>query len=103
MDGNTLTLRDYTGRKSSCPLRDARYDKTAIATRDAVVILGRPQAQIYKREDVQERLIPRLGDAQHVGAIGMLKIQIALKHPQGLVSVFALIGVIIYAVVSLLA
>ena len=103
VNANTLTLRDYTGRKSSCSLRDVRYDKTAIATRDAVVILGRSQAQIYNREDIQERLIPRLGDAQHVGAIGMLKIQIALKHPQGLVSVFALIGVIIYAAVSLLA
>jgi hypothetical protein len=103
VDANTLTLRDYTGRQSSCALRDVRYDKTALATRDAVVILGRPQAQIYTREDVHERLVPRLADAQHVGAFGMFKIQIALKHPQGLVSVFALIGVIIYAAVMLVA
>ena len=103
VDANTLTLRDYTGRKSSCPLRDARYDNTAIATRDAVVILGRPQAQIYKREDVQERLMPRLADAQRVGVIGMLRIQIAVKHPQGLVSVFAVLGVVVYAIVALIA
>jgi predicted nucleic acid-binding Zn ribbon protein len=103
VSANSLTLRDYTGRKSSCSLREARYDNSAIATRDAVVILGRPQAQIYKREDVLEKLIPRLADAQQVGAIGMLKIQIALKHPQGLVTVIAIIGVAVYAAVTLVA
>jgi hypothetical protein len=101
LNGQTLTLRDYTGRQSSCAIREVRFDDTAIATRDAVVILGRPQAQIYKRADVQERLIPRLRDAQRVGAIGMLKILIQLRHPQGLVTVFAVIGILVFAVFKL--
>jgi hypothetical protein len=101
LDGQTLTLRDYTGRTSSCAIREARFDNTAIATRDAVVILGRPQAQIYKRADVQERLLPRLDDAQRVGPIGMLKIQIQLKHPQGLVTVFAIVGLLVFGAVTI--
>lgn len=100
LDGNTLTLRDYLGRTSSSPMRDVRFDDTAIATRDVIVMLGRPQAQIYNRADLQERLLPRLGDAQRVGPIAMLKIQIQLRHPQGLVAVLALIGVIAYAAVQ---
>ena len=100
LDGNTLTLRDYLGRVSSCPIREVRFDDTAIATRDVVVMLGRPQSQIYNRADVQEQLIPRLGDAQRVGPIAMLKIQIQLKHPQGLVAVLALIGVLAYVAVQ---
>jgi hypothetical protein len=101
LDGQTLTLRDYTGRTSSCAIREARFDNTAIATRDAVVILGRRQAQIYKRADVQERLLPRLGDAQRVGPIGMLKIQIQVKHPQGLVTVIAIVGILVFGAVKI--
>ena len=98
LDGTTLTLRDYTGRVSSCPVRDVRYDNTAIATRDAVVILGRPQNRIYREADVKDELLPRLADARRVGALDMLKIQVELRHPQGLVSVIAIVAVLFYAV-----
>ena len=101
LDGQTLTLRDYTGRISSCALREARFDNTSIATRDAVVILGRPQAQVYDRESVQAHLIPRLGDAQRVGPIAMLKIQIELRHPQGIVAILAVIGALIAVVATI--
>ena len=101
LDGRTLTLRDHTGRNSSCSIPEARFDNTAIATRDAVVILGRPQASIYGRADIEERLIPRLGDAQRVGPIEMLRIQIQLRHPQGLVTVLAVVGILAYAAYSL--
>ena len=101
VDGNMLTLRDHTGRRSTCPIRQVRYDDTAIATRDAVVILGRPKARIFAEADVQEKLMPRLSDAERVGAIEMLKIQIQLRHPQGMVTVLAVIGVLAYAVVKL--
>lgn len=103
LDGNMLTLRDHTGRNSTCPIRQVRYDNTAIATRDAVVILGRPKARIFAEADIQEQLMPRLSDAQRVGAIEMLKIQFQLRHPQGLVAVLALIGVMVYAVVNLVS
>ncbi len=99
VDGDRLTLRDYTGRESSCSIRQARYDNTAIATPDVIVILGRPQSRIYTDADVRERLMPRLADAERVGAIEMLKIQVALKHPQGIFTIVALAGVAIYAVV----
>lgn len=103
LDGRTLSLRDYTGRTSSSSIRDVRFDDTAIATRDAVVILGRRQAQIYNRTDLEERLFPRLDDAQRVGPIAMLVIQIQLKHPQGLVSVIAVVGALVYIAVTLAA
>jgi len=103
VDGNMLTLRDHTGRQSTCPIRQVRFDDTAIATRDAVVILGKPRARIFPQADIQERLLPRLRDAQRVGAIEMLKIQIQLRHPQGMVTVIALLGVLAYAVVKLVS
>ena len=103
LDGNTLTLRDHTGRLSSCPIRQVRYDDTAIATPDAVVILGRPKSRVYLLADIKERLLPRLGDAQKVGAIEMLKIQIELRHPQGIVTVLAIIGILVFATVEMIS
>ncbi len=103
VDGSTLTLRDHSGRLSSCRIPEVRFDDTAIATRDAVVILGRPQAQIYARDDVQERLLPRLDEAHRVGPIEMLKIQIQLRHPQGVVTVLAIIGLLAYGAVTIAA
>jgi len=101
VDGRTLTLRDHTGRQTSCSISEARFDNTAIATRDAVVMLGRPQAPIYDREDVEERLLPRLGDAQRINAVEMLWMQIQLRHPQGLVTVIAIVGILVYFAVTM--
>ncbi|MDJ0758970.1 MAG: hypothetical protein QNJ19_06190 [Woeseiaceae bacterium] len=99
LDGDRLTLRDHTGRESTCSVRQARYDNTAIATRDAIVVLGRPQNRVYTDTDVREKLMPRLGDAERVGPMEMLKIQVELRHPQGVFTIVALVGVAIYAVV----
>ena len=101
VEGQTVTLRDHTGRQSSCAIRDVRYDDTAIATRDVVVILGRPNSRIYEQKDVQERLMPRLGEAQRVGPMEMLKIQVSLWHPQGVFAVIAAIGLLVYAAVTM--
>ncbi len=101
VDGDTLTLRDHTGRESRCPIRKVRYDKTAIATLDTVVILGLPNAKIYKRSDIQDRLLPRLAEAQEVGPIEMLKIQIQARHPQGIVVVLTIIGLAVFGVIQL--
>lgn len=103
LDGNTLTLRDHTGRQSSCPVRQVRYDDTAIATQDVVVILGRPSSRIYPHEEIQDQLLPRLGGARKVGPIEMLQIQVQLMHPQGIFSVLAIVAVIAYGVVKLAA
>ncbi|MEL7185686.1 MAG: hypothetical protein AAFN50_04525 [Pseudomonadota bacterium] len=95
VDGDTLILRDYSGRLSRCPIREVRYDDNAIATRDAVVILGRPQARVYKQSDIEERLMPRLAAAQNVGAFGMLKVQVELRHPQGIFVLVATVAALV--------
>jgi hypothetical protein len=98
IDGNVVTLRDYSGRISSCPIHEVRYDDTAIATHDAMVFLGRPPASIYKRKDLKEKLFPRLAEAQKVSPLQMQKILIQQRHPQGVTAILALVGILIYAV-----
>jgi hypothetical protein len=98
INGNLVTLRDHSGRESSCPLHEVRYDNTAIATQDTTVFLGRPLASIYKRKDLNEKLFPRLAEAQKVSPLQMQKILIQQRHPQGITSILGLAGLLIYAV-----
>jgi hypothetical protein len=98
IDGKLLTLRDYSGRESSCPLSEARYDDTAIATPDAVVILGRPMASIYKRKDLKEKLFPRLAETQKASPLQMRKILMQQRHPQGISAILLLAGLLMYGV-----
>ncbi|MGB5630513.1 MAG: hypothetical protein WBM57_14180 [Woeseiaceae bacterium] len=97
VDGSLATLRDYSGRESTCPVREIRYDDTAIATPDVVVFLGRPFSSIYKRKDLKEKLFPRLADAQKVSPLQMQKILIQRRHPQGVSTVLAVVGILVYA------
>lgn len=101
IDGNTLTLRDHTGRESKCPVQEVRYSPTGIATRDAAVFLGRPPAPVYARETIEQELLPRLASAQHVNPFTMTRILIELRHPQGIVTVLALLAAVIIGVVVL--
>lgn len=98
LDGNHITLRDHTGRDSTCTLSDVRYDDTAIATKDAVVFLGRPMAWVYERKSLQEQLLPRLVAAQKVTPWTMMQIFMKLRHPQGLVTVAVVAGLVAYLV-----
>lgn len=98
IEGSTATLQDYTGRESSCPLREVRYDDSAIATHDAIVILGRPRASVYNRKVLKEALFPRLSEAQKVTPWQMQKIMFAYRHPQGIMLVLSLIGIVIYLI-----
>lgn len=102
VDGDVVMLRDYSGRESSCSLREVRYDDTAIATRDAVVLLGRPLASIYRRKDLKEKLFPRLVEAQKVSPLRMQQILIQQRHPQGVSTILAMIGLLIYGVWSMM-
>ena len=68
-----------------------------------MVILGLPNAQIYKRSDIQDKLLPRLAEAQEVGPIAMLKIQIEARHPQGMVVVLTMIGLLVFGIVQLVS
>ncbi len=101
IENGYVTLRDFTGRESRCSVQKVRYDDTAIATPDALVILGRPQAQIYKRDDVQVKLLPRLAEARRVGPLEMMKIQIQLRHPQGMVTVLVLVGLLVFGALQI--
>lgn len=100
--GDTLTLRDHTGRESGCPVRDVRYSVSAIATRDAAVYLGQPPAPVYSRKAIENDLFPRLAPAQRVNAFTMTRILIELQHPQGIVTVLALVAAAILGLVVLL-
>ncbi len=98
IDGDLVTLRDHTGRESSCSLHEVRYDETAIATRDAVVFLGRPMASIYKRKILKSQLFPRLATAMKVSPLQMQQILLQQRHPQGVSAILAFVGLLVYAV-----
>ncbi len=102
VSGDTLTLRDHAGRESSCPIRDVRYSESAIATRDTAVFLGRAPAPVYAREVIDEQLVPRLAAAQHVNPVTMTRILVEIQHPQGIVTVLALVAAAILGIVTLL-
>ena len=91
--GERITLRDHTGRDSTCRLQDAIYDHTAIATQDMAVFLGQPQMSIYNQEILQEKLFPRLAEAQRVSVWEMQKTLIRIRHPQGIITVLTIIGI----------
>lgn len=101
ISGDTLTLRDHTGRQSSCPLRDVRYSVSAIATRDAAVYLGQAPASVYRREAIEQDLVPRLASARQVNPFTMIGILIGLRHPQGLVTVLALAAAAVIGIAAL--
>ncbi len=98
VDGATVTLRNHNGRESSCSMRELRYDDTTIATRDVSVFLGRAPASIYNRDDLKEKLFPRLVGAQKVSPIQMQKILIQQQHPQGITLIMVVVGLLIYGV-----
>ena len=95
--GETLTLRNHSGQESTCSIRDASYDKTVVATRDMAVFLGQSPAAFYDREILEEHLFPRLADAKKLSTWQMQMLLIKLRHPQGLVTVFSLLAMLLYA------
>lgn len=101
IDGDVVTLREHSGRESSAPLDEVRYTDMAIATRDAVVFLGRPSESLYNREDLDEKLFPRLVRARKVSELQMQKILIQQRHPQGITVALSVLGLLIYAVWAL--
>ncbi len=101
LHGNLLTLRDHSGRESSCPVREVRYTNTVLATRDMAVFLGQRPAALYDRELLDKELFPRLDAAKKLSAWHMQLLLLELKHPQGYVTIIAIAGVVIYAALAL--
>ena len=96
IQGDRLTLKDWTGRESTCSIREASYDETFVATRDMAVFLGRPPALLYDRDVVDEQLIPRLAMANRLSALQMQRLLIELRHPQGVIGVVAIVSLVAY-------
>jgi len=92
-----ITLRDHSGRESTSRLQDVRYNETAIATHDIAIFLGRAKASVYDQGALQEVLFPLLEKAQKVPAIKMQRILIELRHPQGIITVLSIVGLVAYA------
>ena len=63
---NQLALRDHRGRESRSSLNHVVFSDAAIATRDKAVFLGQPRKSIYDRGQLEEQLIPHLGDATKI-------------------------------------
>jgi hypothetical protein len=93
-----ITLRDHSGRESTSHLKDVRYNETAIATHDIAIFLGRAKASVYDQRALEEELFPLLENAQKVPAFKMQQILIQLRHPQGIITVLAVVGLVAYAV-----
>ena len=94
VSGTTVTLRDHTGRESSCLTRNVFYDHTAIATPDMAVFFGQPQMPVYDAQVLKDQLFPRLADAQRVSIWKMQAVLFRVRHPQGLTAALALFGVV---------
>ncbi|MDJ0709056.1 MAG: hypothetical protein QNJ14_01645 [Woeseiaceae bacterium] len=99
--GDTLTLRDHTGRESSCALHQVRYGDAAIATRDMAIFLGRPMAWLYPRKVIESDLLPKLAPATKLNPMAMTRLLIELRHPQGLFTVAMGIAAIIIGIMAL--
>lgn len=103
IEGDVLTLRNRAGRESSCPITEARYDKSVVATRDMAVFLGQPMAPLYDREALENELFPRLKRAQKMSALQMQQLLLEMRHPQAIVTLLAVFGLLFYAVWSIVS
>lgn len=101
IDGDLLTLRNRAGRESTCPITEVRYDKTIIATHDMAVFLGQPIAPLYDRDTLKNELFPRLARAQKQSPWQMQQLLLELRHPQAVVTLLAVLGLLIYGVWSI--
>ena len=101
IEGGVLTLRNRAGRESSCPITEARYDKTIVATHEMAVFLGQPIAPLYDRDTLKNELFPRLKTARKMSPLQMQQLLLELRHPQAIVTLLAVFGLLLYAVWSI--
>ena len=90
--GIHVTLRDHTGRKATCLIKDLVYDRTVVASQDMAVFLGQPHMPLYDRELIDTQLLPKLADATALSVWKMQAKLIRMRHPQGLIILLAFIG-----------
>ncbi|MGI9308850.1 MAG: hypothetical protein ACR2P6_06295, partial [Gammaproteobacteria bacterium] len=97
-----ITLRDHNGHQSSHSLDQAIYDGTMIATPEMAVSLGNEKLAIYDKARIEEILARRLRSEQRVSILTMQKALIQMRHPQGIITVIALVGLVAWFAWSML-
>jgi hypothetical protein len=100
--GKQITLRDHRGRESRSSLNHLVYSDAAIATRDQAVFLGQPRKSIYDRQQLEEQLIPHLGNARKISEWQMQMTLMRVRHPSAVLLVAVLLASLVLGGVVLL-
>ncbi|MDH3350516.1 MAG: hypothetical protein OEM51_03135 [Gammaproteobacteria bacterium] len=90
-----IILRNHKGIESRHPIKKVIYDKSIIATPDMAVVLGQHPMPLYEPKIVTQQLLPRLASARPVSRTTMQRMLIRLRHPQGVMLVVLLAGLVI--------
>ena len=90
--GNRVALRDHRGRESRSSLNQVVFSDSAIATRNQAVLLGQPRRSIYDRRQLEEQLIPHLGEATKISEWQMQMTLMRLRHPSAVLLLAVLLA-----------
>lgn len=94
-DVNRITLRDHTGREVSSPYHAVRYSGAAVTAGELAVFLGQPQMPIYDRDALIATLSQRVPADARISEFRMQMKLIAIRHPQGMLTVFTLLAAVV--------
>lgn len=100
--GNQVALRDHRGRESRSSLNQLVFSDSAIATRNLAVLLGQPRRSIYDRRQLEEQLIPHLGNATKISEWQMQMTLLRLWHPSAMLLATVLLASLALGVVVML-
>lgn len=88
-DDDRVTLKNHRNEEFRIPISKLRYTAHAVATDEVAVFLGQAQMPLYDREVVLQELETRLHPDQRISAWAMQLAMIRMRHPNGVVAVFA--------------
>ena len=100
--GNQISLRDHRGRESRSSLNHVVFSDSAIATREKAVLLGQPRKSIYDRRQLEEELIPHLGNATKISEWQMQKTLLRVRHPSAVLLITVLLASLLLGIFVLL-
>lgn len=100
--GNQIVLRDHRGRDSRSSLNHVVFSDSAIATRERAVFLGQPRKSIYDRRQLEEELIPHLGNATKISDWQMQKTLLRVRHPSAVLLASVLVATLVLGALVLL-
>ena len=88
--GDSVTLYNHEGRAFKEPKRRIWYTDTVVASDEVAVMLGQGNNPIYDRPELLRELSFRLPATQRISAWEMTRKLIAMRHPNGVLMLFAL-------------